>query len=667
MTTAQPNSQSNRSAKEEWRSWKIQYPYLTVLLLLTFGFIFVIAALTAISRRDLGFVRQSQPPRFFQRNPGLRKAIWEQGIFYTAFPAFIMTVYRTMWDATVMAFADRQPYVDLMKVGGRHPRRTILLDYKMEPLLHRWILAFQNKHFLLSACMLSSLVLSFGIVPLTSFLFTMDSSLSNSTFPLTTDTYFNGTIVPQLLVFSNEPNVRLILDTAAGLHVQNLSLPPRTDGTFAFPHFTLQADVGSSNVSLQTAAYGVDSGCIEILESEYDKKIRWYENKISIDVRTIDRMCAISGTLDIRPNLFSPDIWLSSWYTPTCGEAAGWTRMSLLAARYDRVSQTVQDFSFLSCNSWYFATAGYLMERSEPGMSPRFLRFDEDAQQKMELGWQESYMSRMFLEKEVHDLRYFDPSTTVDANEFAKYVYRMAQHENPKGPLEPKALVTAAQTLYETVYAVFASVHLFKERDIPLNGTGVYMIEERRLFVQPVVAYVILGVLSVTAVLIACLFLYSQQRSMLKEEPFGLMSYAGILFRSNINTDMMGEIVGNGYDPGTARESAKKMYHLDQVRWLYDEACGRITFRGPFPMQTFATNGGPVVPPRRNPSNRVVQTRWRYGDRLQSGFKSTWKTVSDRGKSFWGYLLYGVKSSWTYLWNTYIYMERKLFRLMRSI
>lgn len=601
MAPVRPNSQSNRSAKEEWRSWKIQYPYLSVLLLLSFGFIFAIAALTAISRRDSGFARQSRLPLFFQHNPGLRKAIWEQGIIYTALPAFIMTVYRTMWDATVMAFADRQPYADLMKAGGRHPRRTILLDYKTEPLLRRWILAFQNKHFLLSACMLSSLVLSLGIVPLTSFLFTMDTSLSNSTFLLTTDTYFNGTIVTQFPVIPNEPNLRVILDTAAGLHVQNLSLPPRTDGTFAFPHFTPQVDVGSSNVSVHTAAYGVDSGWIEIPESEYDKKIRWYDNQISIDVHTIDRMCDVSKTLDIRTNPWSPEIWLSSWHTPTCSEEAGWTRMSLLAARYDRASQTVQDFSFLSCNASYFSTAGYLMQRLEPGLSPRFLRFDEDAQQKMELGWQDLYVTRMFLEKEVHNLRYLDPTPTADGNEFSKYVYRMAQFENPKGPLEPKALVTAAQTLYETVYAVFASVYLFQLRDIPLNGTGVYMIEEKRLFVQPVVAYIILGVLGATAVLIACLFLYSRQRSMLKEEPFGLMSYAGILFQSNINTNIMREIVDNGYDPRTARESAKKMYHLDQVRWLYDEASGRITFRGPFPMQTFTTNNGSVVPPRRNP------------------------------------------------------------------
>jgi hypothetical protein len=198
-----------------------------------------------------------------------------------------------MWEATVMAFADRQPYVDLMKGGGRHLRRTILLDYKMEALLHRWIVAFQNKHFLLSACMLSSLVLSFGIVPLTSFLFTMDTPLLNSTFPLTTDTYFNGTSLPV------EHDLRLILDTAAGSHLQNLSLPADTGGTFAFPRFTMQADVGSSNVSLQTPASGVDSGCIAIFEPEYDKKIRWYENKISIDVRTVDRMSAVSGTLDI--------------------------------------------------------------------------------------------------------------------------------------------------------------------------------------------------------------------------------------------------------------------------------------------------------------------------------------------------------------------------------
>jgi hypothetical protein len=83
-------------------------------------------------------------------------------------------------------------------------------------------------------------------------------------------------------------------------------------------------------------------------------------------------------------------------------------------------------------------------------------------------------------------------------------------------------------------------------------------------------------------------------------------------------------------------------------------------------MQTFSTNVS-VVPPRQNFSHGVVQTRGRYGSRLHSGFTSTWKAINDKNKRLWGHLLHGLKNSWMYLWNKYIYMERKLGRLMRSI
>ncbi|KAF2473545.1 uncharacterized protein BDR25DRAFT_386341 [Lindgomyces ingoldianus] len=455
---------------KEWRSWKIHWLYMALLLLIVIFFIITISTLTVISRRDSGFARESQPPGFLQRNPELRKAIWEQGIFYTAIPAFIMTIYRTMWDASVMAFADRQP----------------------------WIIAFRNKHFLPSACMLSSLVLSFGIVPLTSFLFRMDSSLSNSTFPLSIDTYYNGTIEPQIPAFRNEPSVRMALDTAAGLHLHNLSLPPRTDGTFAFPQFTPRVDLGISNIRLKIAAYGVNGDCIEIPESEYEKKTqRLGSSTISIQVSAIDRMCAISNAINIRTNPWSPDIFMTSWYTPTCSTAA-LTRLSVLAARYDKASQTIQTLSLLSCKTSYFVSSGELVASSGPGMGYSSLSFEEDRENRAELDWLQIYPLRNFLEKEVHNLRYFDGGETIDGNEFVKYVYRMAQQASPDEPMRPEALVNSTQILFETVYAVFASIYSFKDRNTPLNETGIYMIEEKRLFVVPVVAYVLLGVLGTT-------------------------------------------------------------------------------------------------------------------------------------------------------------------------
>lgn len=582
-----PTKVSRNDELKEWRSWKIHWLYLALLLLTVISFTIVITGITIFSFRNNGFARESQPPGFIERHPGLRKAIWEQGIFYTAFPAFIMTVYRTMWDASVMAFADRQPYVDLMKKNGRSPARTILLDYKMETLLTRWILAFRNRHFLLSACMLSSLVLSFAIVPLTSFFLIMDSTLANSTLPLTFDTYFNSSFMPKFPDFSNMPNTRLVLDTAAGAHLLNLSLPPHTDEVFVFPAFTVLNDLGGSNLTLQTAAYGVDSGCVEIPESKYNTTFRYVsDTMILVEVDATDRECAVSHTLGVRTAIYSPEIFMSSWWTMTCSMEAGLTRIGVLAARYDRISQTVHNLTVISCSPSYFVTSGKLTQQSVFGSSRDILRFDEDVRKRKAQSFFEVYVMKFFLEKEIHSMHYMYPGGDFDGNEFTRDILRLSQQRRPSEPLHPTVLLNATQNMYETVYAVFASLYLFRALETPINGTGIYTILEKRLFVVPSIAYVILGVLGATALLNIGLFFAAQEESMLKEEPYSLISYAGLLYKTEIQTMLMEMIVSRDRDPGRARETAKKMWNLDKVNWLYSREKRRITFSGEVPLQS---------------------------------------------------------------------------------
>lgn len=127
-----------------------------------------------------------------------------------------MALYQKSWESAVSAFADRQPYIDLKKAGGRPPRSTILLDYKAEPFLYSWLIALRNKHFMLAACMFISVVLALLIVPLTSFLFTTNSFASNTTIPLSFETSFNSNILGE---YPNYPGLRLPLGSAAAMHI----------------------------------------------------------------------------------------------------------------------------------------------------------------------------------------------------------------------------------------------------------------------------------------------------------------------------------------------------------------------------------------------------------------------------------------------------------------
>jgi Protein of unknown function (DUF3433) len=198
---------------KEWRSWKVDWPWLSFLLFIEILLIIVVATLHIVSRRSSGFVRLQSPPSFLAKRPALAKAIWQQGILYTTLPTLLMTIYRMMWESSVTAFADRQPYVDLKKPDGGSAEATIMLDYRTFPALWAWFKALRNGHLLLSACLFLSLILSLGGVPLTAFLFTDASFNLNNTFPLSFTTSFNDNTFPNL------PDLRQTLDFAASMRL----------------------------------------------------------------------------------------------------------------------------------------------------------------------------------------------------------------------------------------------------------------------------------------------------------------------------------------------------------------------------------------------------------------------------------------------------------------
>jgi len=181
----------------------------------------------------------------------------------------------------------------------------------------------------------------------------------------------------------------------------------------------------------------------------------------------------------------------------------------------------------------------------------------------------------MFLEKELLDFGCFDKTNTVFSDEFGRYVYRLTSKTFPASPLLPEAIIDAVQTLFSTTFAVLASTELFKPISSPLNATGIHSAEESRLIVVSPVAYIIISILSIVAILNICLFFYARQESILLEEPVGLVSAAGILHNSDVNK-MVGRLVN---EPGYDGKITKAMDRNDEFmtdRYRFDERQKRI-------------------------------------------------------------------------------------------
>ena len=576
QSTPPASIQTTRNLWKEWKSSKIQWRWLSILLCTVVSFIVVIAALEVVSRRRSGFVRQSKPPAFLAAHPALEKALWEQGILYTAFPAFIMTIYRTMWESTVMAFADRQPYVDLKKEGGRPPRSTIMLDYKAESFFRSWIVAIRNKHLVLAACMLSSVVLTLFIVPLTSFLFTTASFTSNTTFPLHFETVFNSNVLGS---FPNFPDLRLSMESAAVIHIQDASRPPWTDGEYAFPKFTPQVNIGEVNTTLETTAYSARADCITIPESQYRKTILTPSDTgipaFFITITANDRGCSISNSIYLAVNSghVSTEIILRIWATVVCGADAGWSRFSIMTGLYMSESGSLTNFNLISCIPSYWVTPGTLVATLDSLSAPRLRSFTPYPSNTSEFRLEDLWL---FFETQILEPNCVEPASNMDANEFGRYVYKISSKINPVSPLHPEAMASAAQMLFTTTFAVFASTTLFKPASLPLNSTGIYSTDETRLIVVSPVAYVILGVLGTVALLNIFLFYYARQESILYEEPVGLLSMAGILHNSDVNTMIENIVLEADFNGKTTEAVLKKEGKLDEQRYYFKESEKRI-------------------------------------------------------------------------------------------
>ncbi|CZR57693.1 uncharacterized protein PAC_07582 [Phialocephala subalpina] len=589
---AQPLPPANPQPNlEEWKSWKIKYPFLSFLLVITISIIVTIITLDIVSRRNNGFAPLTSAPGFLARDRAIERAIWAQGVLYTSLPAFIMTLYRTMWESTVAAFADRQPYVDLKKARGRPAKATIMLDYKTKPVLWVYMLAFQNKHYLLGFCLLASVLLGLLVVPLVAFLFTTDSFASNTILSVSTLTIFDPNVV-----YPDLPDLRLSLNSAAAMRLQDARGPPWTDGEFAFPKLLTSTSTGDGNATIEATAYSSDIDCKYMPESDYTKMVvppgtPGLPRATTIQITANDRGCEIVGEISVTtipefpdspevpgvPALNPPQNNLKVWSTLTCSVDSGWARLSMLTARHVNSSTGITNFSLISCIPSYRMTPGTLVATTSVSSELSLKTFTPHLSNMTT--FRPALLSR-FFELNIPEFNCFDQLRNVDADEFMRNVYSIAAKRLPDSPLLPEAIIDAASVLWSTTFAVLASTELFKPSNHLINGTGIHSVEVSRLIVVSPIAYIILSVLIVVALLNVSLFFYASQESILLEEPVGLVSAAGILHNSSVN-EIVDELVTRHGFNGMVAATMSLEEEMMTDRYRFDENQGRIVrYRG---------------------------------------------------------------------------------------
>lgn len=316
------------------------------------------------------------------------------------------------------------------------------------------------------------------------------------------------------------------------MHIQNASRVPWTTETYAFPASIPLTAIGKGNVTYESIAYSAEAECEYLQEGTYRKQILLPGDTgipaITIMISANDRGCVVGSALNLALDPFSPDKFLHSWTTTTCPAHAGWSRFSFLAGRLTE-DQQVADFSLISCMTSYYNTTGKLTAdwpqdtMTAPGI--RSFHATNRSEWKSDAVW-------FPLEWGMQEIGCYDPAEEIRSTEFPRQVYRIAKTRNSTSPLLPEVIIDAAQTLFTTMYAIFTSSNLLKPTDNPMQQPGTMSVQRTRLIVVPAVAYPVVSILCIVFGLTIALFFYAKQKSILREEPIGMLATAAILHES---------------------------------------------------------------------------------------------------------------------------------------
>jgi hypothetical protein len=562
------------------------------------GLMITIVTLLKISQESSGFVSLGGPPSFLAANPDLDRAIWVQGLQYTALPTFLMGVYRSLWDGLVAAMARRQPYVELRKQKGGSSSKTLLLGYESEQSLVSMRTALKNRHFYLLLCMVSSLLLALA-VPCTAFLFTPTSFSAEYAAAARVTSEFNGSAF--LLPSPDLPDIRTPLDAAAAVLMLGAQPWPWTSRSFAFPSFGLedatsyigqQAASQAIPITTNITAYVTLASC-RILRGgvDYDAiPFRFVPDMFSLHIVGKDRGCEFETVIDFDTTSPGLDSSITASSTLTCTAEAGWSRIAVVAGRYigdvDRV-HPVSDLSVISCAPSYWAVPGSLsasvspMDTDDLGTPPvpvidSFVANWGDASEAVGI-------PHMYFEYPLMDAVCRKGSRTVTSNnEFSRHVFQLASQNISKDkPLDGEALLSATTSIFEMTYALLAVSTLFQPLKPALIQPAIAMVSETRLIVVAPMAYMITAVLTLVACLTLGAFFYVKQESALFEEPIGLISVAGIVNRSRELQDAISRLTADEEFVGDFRKTAMRSEDLMKTRWRYSPESMNIKIAPP--------------------------------------------------------------------------------------
>ena len=526
---------------EEWISTALRAWSVILFIAMAISLIIAIIVLLLVSLRNDGFVTVGAALVAYG-------ATWRLSLLWTAFPSFLFTLLGLHWAAIAGAAADRQPFVGLNRPGGGLAKETVLLDYRSNISLTRWCAAFRNKHWVVGLAQLVALVFSV-LSPLAASLFVATSALFNREVPVA----FNSSFDQNAL--NTSMDIRVLLDTVTATLIYGADAHPWTDQEHAFrpfyTEFQLAGGPPPTNATSLTAPTVAHSGYVNcaVLASDTDYDIT-VKSQASSPQRSADLMMTGNDRgCSIRQEFTVSDLQSVYFVTTSeisCSVAALYSRLVFTYGHWSATGPSfMANVSVVSCAVGYRKTNGQLgvTMPSSGAADGKVLRFNptQDPQDSRDdaFGFWPVFETKLFQSSA------FSVDTAWSTTDFGSVVlYRAMQRQGGGARSSDNATVLGGKVLAASVADVFTSTYLTGMATVGLVPTAGGGREETtarivtrltRLFVVPWVAGTVIGVLAFITVVAALVLTHTwRHRTLLYEEPAGLLANAGLLQGSEL-------------------------------------------------------------------------------------------------------------------------------------
>jgi hypothetical protein len=571
---------SHKEPQIEWRSWKLSWWFNITVLLTEISIIVTIIVLDRLSARNGGIVtvpniEPSSSILSLLVTPKIRQYY---GLLWTSLPSFIFTLYSLTWAAVVAASYERQPFIELRR--GGNARRTIMLDYRAYPGFYNWVLAFMHDHIHIGCAMLLNLIVSVAVVPLSAHLFVALASTHQSSVSLSFATQYNDSLTIA------RTNLQPFIDIATAVHAYGSTPPAWMTTEYAFAPFSTTTTTSSSsrgssaNLSATTDAYSAYLDC-QALDSgsymvSYDDQGTEQGNDVgTVTIEFSDRSCSVQLLLALTSNT---PTYAQSWYATCNGQTVN--RLGMLAGTYSSSSRSkLTDLSVVSCIPSYWHSTGPLTV-SLNGASPltsNYIDFTERTSTAMQPAFSYTF------EAVLHEYTIFNAAAATEADALGFSILSAANtaaDKDAKAAMAPDAIQNATERVFTTVYAALATSELLTPAKSATSGSGVLVEPVNRLFVTRPIAYTIVAVLVLVLASHVALWMYAvRHRSVLGENPMGLLGNAVLLERSDVGA-VVRRVRARYGEEGEVREGLKRGFDVKGAKCFWDEHERRIRVEG---------------------------------------------------------------------------------------